>query len=168
MSMSLHVSTEKNGIEMKKFIIIFLICIGAYAIVSRYSDSSSLSSIKARFHFTKSELSTSDKALKNAFEKKINGFQVGGSGKVIGILPDDNQGSRHQRFIIKLASNQTLLIAHNIDLAPKIENLKVDDHVNFYGEYEWNSKGGVIHWTHHDPNGKHEEGWLNHGGKMYQ
>ena len=153
---------------MKKLFIIFLICIGAYALVSRYPDSFSLNSIKTLFPFSKTELSTSDRALKNAFENKINGFQVGGSGKVIEILPDDNQGSRHQRFILKLEASQTLLIAHNIDLAPKIENLKVDDHINFYGEYEWNSKGGVIHWTHHDPNGQHEGGWLNHGGKMYQ
>jgi hypothetical protein len=153
---------------MKKLLIIFLICLGAYALVSRYPDSFSLNSIKTLLPFSKTELSTSDRALKNAFENKINGFQVGGSGKVIKILPDDNQGSRHQRFILKLESSQTLLIAHNIDLAPKIENLKVDDHVNFYGRYEWNSKGGVIHWTHHDPNGQHEGGWLNHGGKMYQ
>ncbi|BBO71414.1 hypothetical protein DSCA_53440 [Desulfosarcina alkanivorans] len=153
---------------MKKLLIIFLICLGAYALVSRYPDSFSLNSIKTLLPFSKTELSTSDRALKNAFENKINGFQVGGSGKVIIILPDDNQGSRHQRFILKLESSQTLLIAHNIDLAPKIENLKVDDHVNFYGRYEWNSKGGVIHWTHHDPNGQHEGGWLNHGGKMYQ
>ena len=153
---------------MKKFLIIIVSCIGAYAVASLYLDSFPQSSIKALFPFTKTELSTSDKALKNAFKNKINGFQVGGSGKVVEILPNDNQGSRHQRFILKLDSNQTLLIAHNIDLAPKIENLKVDDHVNFYGEYEWNSEGGVIHWTHHDPNGQHEGGWLNHGGKLYQ
>ena len=119
---------------MKKLLILILICIGAYALVSRYPDSFSLNSIKTFIPFAKTELSTSDKALKNAFENKINGFQVGGSGKVIEILPDDNQGSRHQRFILKLESNQTLLIAHNIDLAPKIENLKVDEHVNFYGQ----------------------------------
>ena len=153
---------------MKKFLIIILICIGAYAFVSRYPDSFNISSIKTFLPFTNAELSTSDKALKNAFKNRISGFQVGGSGKVIEILPDDNQGSRHQRFILKLDSNQTLLIAHNIDLAPKIQNLKVDDHVNFYGEYEWNLRGGVIHWTHHDPKGQHEHGWLNHGGKMYQ
>jgi hypothetical protein len=153
---------------MKKFLIIIVICVGAYAVMSRYPDSFSTSSIKALLSSQNVELSTSDKDLKKYFENKISGIQVGGSGKVINILPDDNQGSRHQRFILKLNSNQTLLIAHNIDLAPKIENLKVDDHVNFYGEYEWNSRGGVIHWTHHDPNGQHEEGWLNHGGKMYQ
>ncbi|NDY73644.1 hypothetical protein DO021_18210 [Desulfobacter hydrogenophilus] len=153
---------------MKKFIIILLICIGAYAIVSLSHDSFSISSIKAFLPFTNTTFSTSDKALKNVFENKISGVQIGGSGKVIKILPDDNKGSRHQRFILKLNSNQTLLIAHNIDLAPKIQFLKVDDHVNFYGQYEWNSKGGVIHWTHHDPNGQHEGGWLNHDGKMYQ
>lgn len=153
---------------MKKFIIIILICIGAYAVVSPSHDSFSISSIKAFIPFANTKFSTSDKALKNVFENKISGVQIGGSGKVIKILPDDNKGSRHQRFILKLNSKQTLLIAHNIDLAPKIQFLKVDDHVNFYGQYEWTSKGGVIHWTHHDPNGQHEGGWLNHGGKMYQ
>ena len=153
---------------MKKFLIIILICIGAYAAVSRYTGNFSISSIKSLLPFATSELSPGDKALKNAFDNKISEIQVGGSGKVIEILPDDNQGSRHQRFILKLNSGQTLLIAHNIDLAPKVKNLKVGDHINFYGEYEWNSKGGVIHWTHHDPNGRHEGGWLNHGGKLYQ
>ena len=153
---------------MKKFLIIIVICVGAYSVVSRYHGNFSISSIKSLLSFAKSKLSISDKALKNAFDNKISEIQVGGSGKVINILPDDNQGSRHQRFILKLNSNQTLLIAHNIDLAPKIKNLKIGDHVNFYGEYEWNSKGGVIHWTHHDPNGRHEGGWLNHGGELYQ
>ena len=153
---------------MKKIIIIIVICIGAYAVVSRYPVNYSTDSLKAFRLFEKAKLSASDKALKSAFDNKISGIQVEGSGKVTKILPDDIQGSRHQRFILTLNSKQTLLIAHNIDLAPKIESLKVGDHVRFYGVYEWNSKGGVIHWTHHDPNGRHEDGWLNHGGKLYQ
>jgi len=118
--------------------------------------------------FFSSELSTSDKALEKAFKNKQSNIQVGGSGEVIKILPDDTQGNRHQKFIIELISGQTLLIAHNIDVAPRINNLNLGDHINFYGEYEWNSKGGVVHWTHHDPNDHHEGGWLNHGGKLYQ
>ena len=89
-------------------------------------------------------------------------------GTVIRILDDDNNGSRHQRFIIKLSSGQTLLIAHNIDIAPRINNLSMGDSVSFLGQYEANSKGGVIHWTHRDPKGLHAAGWLNHKGQVYQ
>lgn len=103
-----------------------------------------------------------------AYANKQSNIQVQGVGKVIKVLSDDNNGSRHQRFILKLSSNSTILIAHNIDLAPRIENLKIDDSIEFYGEYEWNKQGGVIHWTHHDPRGKHKDGWLKHNGKIYQ
>lgn len=94
--------------------------------------------------------------------------QTAGSGVVTKILADDNNGSRHQRFILTLDSGQTVLVAHNIDLAPRVENLQVGDKVSFYGEYESNNKGGVIHWTHHDPAGKHAAGWLMHKGEKYQ
>lgn len=103
-----------------------------------------------------------------AFKERESDIQVRGQGQVIKILSDDTKGSRHQRFILKLESGQTLLIAHNIDLAPRINNLKKNDTVEFYGEYEWNSKGGVIHWTHHDPKRKHAGGWLKHKGAKYQ
>lgn len=84
------------------------------------------------------------------------------------ILADDLYGSRHQRFIIELVSGQTLLIAHNIDLAPRINTLFVGDRVKFLGEYAWNDKGGVIHWTHYDPAGGHEDGWILHENIIYQ
>jgi len=104
----------------------------------------------------------------NAVNKKLSNIQVAGSGKVSRILSDDNYGSRHQRFVLRLDSNHTVLVAHNIDLAPRINWLKQGDEVEFYGEYEWNAKGGVIHWTHHDPNGHHEDGWLKHNGRAYK
>lgn len=96
------------------------------------------------------------------------GQQVQGSGKVVRILSDDNEGSRHQRFILELASGQTVLVAHNIDLAPRISGIRTGDTVSFYGEYEPNPQGGVIHWTHHDPQGRHVGGWLEHRGQRYQ
>ena len=95
-------------------------------------------------------------------------MQVEGQGEVTRILPDDNNGSRHQRFILRLADGHTVLIAHNIDLAPRVKNLNTGDSIAFYGEYEWNEKGGVIHWTHRDPAGRHVNGWLKHQGKTYQ
>jgi hypothetical protein len=91
-----------------------------------------------------------------------------GSGTVIRLLSDDNKGSRHQRFIIKQSSGQTLLIAHNIDLAPKIHSLQKNGLVKFCGEYENNSKGGVVHWTHRDPKNRHADGWLEYNGRKYE
>jgi hypothetical protein len=103
-----------------------------------------------------------------AFRDHASNVQVSGKGVVSRILPDDNDGSRHQRFILKLSTEQTLLIAHNIDLAPRIASLREGDSVEFNGVYEWNSKGGVVHWTHHDPEGRHEAGWLKHSNKIYE
>ena len=104
----------------------------------------------------------------SAYASQSSDIQVSSYGTVIKLLPDDNKGSRHQRFILKLANNQTVLIAHNIDLAPKISSLRKGDTVEFNGEYEWNSKGGVVHWTHHDPAGMHQGGWLKHNGSVYE
>lgn len=109
-----------------------------------------------------------DAALGRAFANKTSDIQVKGRGKVISLLADDVSGSRHQRFIVRLASGQTLLISHNIDIAPRIAGLKVGDTVRFYGEYVWNAKGGLIHWTHHDPQGRHVTGWVIHNGKTYK
>lgn len=103
-----------------------------------------------------------------AYQQQSSNIQVQGRGVVKTILPDDNDGSRHQKMILKLENGLTILIAHNIDLAPRIEGLKKGDTVEFYGEYEYSQKGGVIHWTHHDPRGKHIDGWLKYQGKIYQ
>lgn len=96
------------------------------------------------------------------------GTQMCGSGEVIKLLSDDNTGNRHQKFIIKESSGRTLLIAHNIDLAPKIYSLKKGGFIKFCGEYENNSKGGVVHWTHHDPQQRHTAGWLKYNSRTYQ
>ncbi len=112
--------------------------------------------------------SSSDSAIQTAYNKRQSDLQVQGKGVVKRILADDNEGSRHQKFILNLSTGQTLLIAHNIDLAPRVSRLKTGDTVEFYGEYVWNSKGGVIHWTHHDPNNHHIGGWLKHSGRTYQ
>ena len=97
-----------------------------------------------------------------------SGRQAQGSGVIIRTLSDDTKGSQHQRFIVKVPSGRTLLIAHNIDLAPRINYLNAGDTVEFNGVYESNAKDGLIHWTHHDPRGKHQSGWLKYKGRTYQ
>ncbi|WP_295629106.1 DUF3465 domain-containing protein [uncultured Nitrosomonas sp.] len=109
-----------------------------------------------------------DDLLAQLFADAKSNVQVYGTGIVISILSDDLNGSRHQRFIIELKSEQTLLIAHNIDLAPRIDELVLNDKIEFFGEYEWNDKGGVVHWTHHDPEEIHLNGWILHNNAIYQ
>jgi hypothetical protein len=107
-------------------------------------------------------------SVSSAYQTKTSNVQVRSIGTVIKILADDNKGSRHQKFIVKLASGQTVLIAHNIDLARRINSINIGDSIEFYGEYEWNAKGGIVHWTHHDPAGRHKDGWLKNNGVLYK
>ena len=109
-----------------------------------------------------------DAALAAAFKDHAGDVQVQGSGTVVKVLPDDTEGGRHQRFILRLQSGQTLLVAHNIDVAPRVEGLSVGDTVAFNGVYEWNAQGGTIHWTHKDAGGNHASGGLRHDGTTYQ
>jgi hypothetical protein len=152
---------------MKKLFIIVLIGIGIY----QWFDASTLQNSPASHQlspYSDNAASAKAAAIQHAFNNQQSQVQVTGTGQVIKILADDNQGSRHQRFILSLSNGQTILIAHNIDLAPRINTLSKGDNVEFYGQYEWNNKGGVVHWTHHDPKGRHVGGWLKHKGKVYQ
>jgi hypothetical protein len=49
-----------------------------------------------------------------------------------------------------------------------VARLERGDEVRFRGQYEWNERGGVIHWTHHDPDGRRPGGWLRHDGATYR
>jgi len=109
-----------------------------------------------------------DARLAQAFADHAQDVPVVGRGTVVRLLDDDISGDRHQRFIVELASGQTLLISHNIDVAPRVTSLELGDEVAFKGEYVWNEQGGVIHWTHHDPEGSHEGGWIDHEGCRYE
>ena len=105
--------------------------------------------------------------LEAAIDNKESGVILEAAGVVVKTLPDDNDGDRHQRFIVKLPSGRTVLVAHNIDLAPRVP-LEELDIVEMKGQFEWNEQGGVLHWTHHDPGGWHEDGWIRHEGSIYQ
>jgi len=88
-------------------------------------------------------------------------------GEIVRILSDDQEGSRHQRFILELESGHTVMVAHNIDLVDRIPVNK-GDNISLRGRYEWNDRGGVIHWTHHDPEGRIQGGWIKHQNESYR
>ena len=105
--------------------------------------------------------------LADAFDREANDEWIRARGRVTRLLEDDNDGSRHQRFVIETSRGQTLLVAHNIDLAPRVP-VALGDRVSFKGVYEWNERGGVIHWTHHDPQGREPGGWIDLRGQRYE
>ena len=86
--------------------------------------------------------------------------------RVFKVLPDDREGLTHQRFLLKLNNGTTVLVAHDTSIAPHVP-LSEGDCIRIHGEYIWNSKGGVIHWTHHSNNGRHEPGWIELHGQRY-
>jgi len=104
--------------------------------------------------------------LNRAFTKRDEGAWIEVTGFVRRLLSDDNDGSRHQRFIIDIGNRQTLLIAHNIDLAKRVP-LGMGDRVHVRGMYEWNDLGGLVHWTHLDPQGVEDGGWVRYRRKEY-
>jgi hypothetical protein len=171
----------KKGFLLKKLIIIFLALFAFYKYIfyiPELGNSSLNSSIPYKeinsqnSYEQKTKQNTpityANNSPENAFKNNFSRVQVTGKGSVYHILKDDNEGKRHQKFILRLPSGQTLLVAHNIDLAPRLNGLQKGDTIKFYGQYEWNPKGGVLHWTHHDPKGRHKNGWLKYNGRTYQ
>jgi len=87
----------------------------------------------------------------------VSGIVLTVRGRVTRILADDSSPPRHQRFIIRTARGQTLLVAHNIDLARRAP-VRPGDRVIVRGKYEWNDQGGLLHETHFLPRGP--SGWI--------
>jgi len=109
----------------------------------------------------------SEVEIRSLIDNEISGEMVTLEAEVVKVLPDDNDGSRHQRLLLALESGGTVLVSHNIDLAPRVP-AEEGDFITVRGQYEFNDKGGVIHWTHHDPKDWREGGWIEHDGERYE
>ena len=87
--------------------------------------------------------------VEEAYKSRRSGIPLTTAGEVERILEDDHEGIHHQRFIIKVSAEQTVLIAHNLDRAYRAP-VEIGDKVEVRGTYQWNKLGGIIHNTHHD------------------
>ena len=112
-------------------------------------------------------LQTGGDAVEQAFAAQRSGLWLETRGRVIRVLKDDNEGARHQKFILQLDGGHSVLVAHNIDLARRIP-AREGGSLSVRGRYEWNDRGGVIHWTHHDPDGREQGGWIEVGDVRYE
>jgi hypothetical protein len=108
-----------------------------------------------------------DDVVQSAYAARRSGVWMETGGRVTRVLPDDNEGSRHQRFILDVGDGHTVMVSHNIDLAERIP-VSIGATLSLRGRYEWNERGGVIHWTHHDPQGQEQGGWISRSGTLYQ
>lgn len=86
--------------------------------------------------------------------------------RLLGVQP--GRVSPHEGFLLRLASGCSLIVRveANTDFTGPI-SLERGQHVVVKGEYEYYSLGGVIHWTHRDPRGHHENGYIEAGGHVY-
>lgn len=89
------------------------------------------------------------------------------SARVKRLLPDDTKGLPHQRFLLEIENGSTVLVAHDTKYAPKVP-IQVGDILVIKGEYIWNRKGGIVHWTHRSDTPKHEGGYIEFDGQRYQ
>lgn len=113
-------------------------------------------------------ISNSDRKLARAFENKLSGFRIRLRSVVVRLLPLHTHGGTRQEFIVALASGQTLLIVHNLEIATRIPHLRLGDRLQISGVYRWNFEGGEIHDTNHDPAGMKPGGWIRRHGMRYQ
>ena len=99
-----------------------------------------------------------------------SGEEVEVTGRVVKLLSDDTEGDRHQRFLLQVGQSAlVVLVAHNIDVGARVP-AAAGDELRVHGEYEWNDKGGVLHWTHRNParDPRHESGWIERAGRRYE
>lgn len=149
-----------RGLRTARFLIPIALLALAFALPRLFQPERSTLPVRepAERRTTSQPDAAGDRAIADAFRDQRSGVWVESSGIVEKLLSDDLKGSPHQRFLLRLDTGQSLLFAHNIDLAPRVP-ARPGDRIRFRGQYEWNDRGGVLHWTHDDPHGG-PGGWI--------
>ncbi len=111
-------------------------------------------------------------AVYDAWANGRSHIEVTAAGSVARILGTRRGPSGvHEGFLLHLRGSAgrglTVRIEDNVDLTGPIPLTEGDD-VEVRGEYVYDPRGGLIHDTHRDPRGRHEGGYVNVGGKVYQ
>jgi len=103
----------------------------------------------------------------NAGRSHVEVVADGSVTRVLGVAA--GRASPHEGFLMRLASGCDLVVRveANTDFTGSFP-LSEGQRVAVKGEYEYYPRGGVVHWTHRDPRGRHEGGYIEAGGKLYE
>ncbi|MEO9170498.1 MAG: DUF3465 domain-containing protein [Candidatus Baltobacteraceae bacterium] len=117
-----------------------------------------------------SQAQAGDGAVCSAYQSQRSHVEVVATGKISRMLGTrDGRNGSHEGFLVKLDSGCDLVVKveTNVSLTGPVP-LQTGEAVTIKGEYEYYQMGGVIHWTHRDPRGNHEGGYVQAGGATYQ
>ena len=111
-----------------------------------------------------------NKRICGAYAGQLTDGEVVGEGTVHGILGTRRGPSgEHEGFLLQLDGDCDLVlkVETNTDITGPVP-LHEGERVTVKGVYIFNAMGGLIHWTHHDPRGRHDNGYVLADGKLYQ
>jgi hypothetical protein len=117
--------------------------------------------------FSKGQPITLNNSSVAAYEQQgVQGREVLISGQVTRILPEDDKGLRHEKFIINIGDTNVMIV-HNLNLAAKVP-VQPGDQVAVCGVLLFIGQGQpMVHWTHWDPSHRHEDGFIYYNGQTY-
>jgi len=103
----------------------------------------------------------------NAFEQGRTGVWVSGHGTVKQLVGDETvAGERHQRIVVDVGEVFDLIVRHSVEASERVPVVQGDT-IAFQGRYEFNGRGGVLGFTHHDPEEPGGGGWVRYQGNVY-
>lgn len=76
----------------------------------------------------------------------------------------ESRSGAHEGFVVR-AGQRSFTIEDNVDITGPIP-LRRGDVVSLLGQLECDDY--VIHWTHHDPRGRHPSGYVKVNGRLYE
>jgi Protein of unknown function (DUF3465) len=92
----------------------------------------------------------------------------GSAARIFGIRKGPS--GAHEGFLLHLRGaaghGLTVKVEDNIDITGPVP-LQAGDDVELRGEYIYDPRGGIIHYTHHDPRGAHPPGYIRVRGRTY-
>ena len=111
-----------------------------------------------------------DPSLARAYADGRSHVEVQTRGTVVRVLGDRvGPSGEHVGFLIRADDlpRRLVRVEVNEDLTGPVA-VRAGEPVTLRGEYAYDSRGGVIHWTHHDPRHRHPDGFVLIGGHRYE